>query len=292
MAGPGRWCDRVPPATAIVDCGGERHRVTWRRGKIVLEDHDLDAERTLVLLGGAPCACLTVLDLWRNLFSWAMSAEMFRQMDARLGPGSNLLAPGDLREIHELALLLTWQRRWRLSAYFSDHERLLLEQVRKRALPPLKEHVARWRQRAGSRLLSTVDVKVARTADSCRLDGSLDRVRATATASLDVWWVIRVWTQGVVTVDDAFVLEVVDAGSGADDIGVRAAMWKERTAGSGRYEPVARYARLRRDDSGAWQLSWEETRAAPSPAPLPSLEDLLDGRVPPAGDAGRRQRRS
>ena len=50
-AGGRRWCDDLGPAWAIVDCGGERHAIAWRRGKLVLEDHDLLAERSLLALG-------------------------------------------------------------------------------------------------------------------------------------------------------------------------------------------------------------------------------------------------
>ena len=59
------WWTGFPPTTVHVDCGGAKHRVTWRRGKLVLEDHDLTAERALVALGGKPCTCVEVLEVWR-----------------------------------------------------------------------------------------------------------------------------------------------------------------------------------------------------------------------------------
>lgn len=248
-----RWCDDIPPATALVSCGGDEHRVTWRRGKLVLEDHDLEAERTMLLLGGEPCACLRVLHLWRDLFSWAMSGEIFRQMESRLGPGGHFLAPGDLREVHELALLLTWQRRWRRSAYFSDHERLLREQLRKRALGPLRDHLTLWRQRVGSRLMSSVDVSVARPDEAPSLEGSMDRVKATATARLGVDWLLRVWARGLAVVSDAFVLEVEETNGSPTPV-VRAVRWEEEAPG--RYAPVAGPARLGRDGDGGWRLTW------------------------------------
>ena len=37
-----RWCHPLPQATATVPCNGEQHRVSWRRGKLKLEDHDLE----------------------------------------------------------------------------------------------------------------------------------------------------------------------------------------------------------------------------------------------------------
>lgn len=62
-----RWCDDLPDVAADMDCGGQRHRVLWRRGKLVLEDHDLLAERTLVALGAEPPLCVELLDAWRAL---------------------------------------------------------------------------------------------------------------------------------------------------------------------------------------------------------------------------------
>jgi hypothetical protein len=61
-----RWFDHLPAVTAEVACGDKRHRITWRRAKLVLEDHDLLAERSLVALGGEPPRCLQILDAWRQ----------------------------------------------------------------------------------------------------------------------------------------------------------------------------------------------------------------------------------
>jgi hypothetical protein len=65
-AGGHRWFDHLPAVTAEVDCGDERHRITWRRAKLVLEDHDVVAERALVALGAEPPLCLQTLDAWRQ----------------------------------------------------------------------------------------------------------------------------------------------------------------------------------------------------------------------------------
>ncbi|MDQ3897174.1 MAG: hypothetical protein M3326_08005 [Actinomycetota bacterium] len=59
------WWEAVGPATAEVTCGEERHRISWRRGKVVLDDHDLAAEESFAALGGEPALCLEVLRAWR-----------------------------------------------------------------------------------------------------------------------------------------------------------------------------------------------------------------------------------
>ena len=112
----------------MVDCNGERHRVTWRRGKVVLEDHDLRAEEAMLAFGGKPFPCLGLLRRWRDMHTWAMSDELFRTMSARLGPEAVL--PGPLEPVLELGLMLTWERTWRRSSFYTDYERLLREHLR------------------------------------------------------------------------------------------------------------------------------------------------------------------
>lgn len=91
--------DGLSPVTAEVPCGEEAHRITWRRGKLVLEDHDLLAERSLVALGSAPPLCLEILDAWRAI----RGTEQLCDLLLRDEP----LSPEDLtwrREGHELQL--------------------------------------------------------------------------------------------------------------------------------------------------------------------------------------------
>lgn len=71
-----RWCDGLPDVTATIDCDGHEHRITWRRGKLVLEDHDVLAERSLVALGGAAPLCLEVLDAWRRKGAMGLLANL------------------------------------------------------------------------------------------------------------------------------------------------------------------------------------------------------------------------
>ena len=65
--GSHRWFDGLSPVTAKIRCGGQQHSITWRRGKLVLEDHDLLAERSLTALGSEPPVCMQVLHAWRRM---------------------------------------------------------------------------------------------------------------------------------------------------------------------------------------------------------------------------------
>ena len=251
-----RWCHHVPPATATVACSGEAHRVSWRRGTLKVEDHDLAAERTMLALGGETPACLQVMTLWRNLHSWAMSGQLLLQMQSRLGP-DKLLAPGDLRRVSDLGLLLTWEREWRRSRYYSEHGRLLHEQLRSRAMAPLREHLKCWLARNGSRRISKLDLELGRRAQPPSVRGQMDSVGVRATATLGVRWMVEVWARGLDVVDGAFVLEVSGqpVRSVPEVARVRAVRWDPQ--GPDRWGPVAAPALVQRLPAGDWRLEWD-----------------------------------
>jgi hypothetical protein len=62
-----RWYAEQPPVTVSVAAGSEEHRVSWRHGRLVLHDHDVAAEEVLQALGGEPCVCLMLRELFRAL---------------------------------------------------------------------------------------------------------------------------------------------------------------------------------------------------------------------------------
>lgn len=275
------WCRVLEPVSAVVPCGGEEHRVSWRRGKVVLEDHGLSAELAMLGLGGEVCACLRVLQAWRKLYSWAMSPEIYRQMRSRLGVES-ILAPGDLAAIQELTMVLSWQRAWTRTAFFGEHERVLQEQLQTRAIAPLREHVTIWMGRHGCRLLSSLELRIARPGQDPGLRGRMDGVGASATARLGVDWLLSVWARGLALVDGAFVLEVLDdpdveRGEGADSPGrdgrreseeaeivlaVRAVRW-DLVEPAGHRVPVATPATVHRLPPGPWSLTWADEASRP-----------------------------
>ena len=251
-----RWCHHVPAVSAEVACSGQKHRISWRRGKLKLEDHDLSAERTMMAFGGETPACLQTLTLWRNLHSWAMSSQLLQQMQSRLGP-EVLLAPGDLRRVSELGLLLTWEREWRRRRYYSDHGRILYEQLKARALPPLREHLRYWMAQHGSRRISKLDLELARHNQPALIRGQMDTVGVRATAVLGVRWIVEVWARGLEVVDGALVLEVTDeqVHTVPEMARVQAVRWeqlRDRWA-----EPVVAPALVQRLADGDWRLEWE-----------------------------------
>jgi len=62
-----RWYAERGAITATVETGGEAHHVTWRKGQLILHDHNVTAEEVLQALGGEPCPCLLLRDALRGL---------------------------------------------------------------------------------------------------------------------------------------------------------------------------------------------------------------------------------
>ncbi len=248
-----RWYDAIPESTAAVDCGGESHRVTWRRGKLVLEAHDLTAERAMLAFGGEPCPCMRVLDMWVNQFR--MAPDQFLQLRKWLGPNA-FLAPEEFAVVRRLAMILSWERSWRATFFFRVKQaQLLADELKAAALPHLREHANAWKPKTGARVLSGCQVGLVPTNQPATLDGTTDRVAMKVTAQLQPTWVVEVWARGIPTVDDAFVLKLVEARS-VDDLRVVAGRWE--TTGSGTWATVTAPARVWRDDpGGGWRLAWE-----------------------------------
>lgn len=133
-----RWYEEVPPVTAEVACEGERHRITWRRGKVVLEDHDVLAEQSLAALGGKPPVCLEVLEAWRAVRQSALLYELLVRNDTH---SPELLAV--MRTAHETRTQRVEARRRRVQARIgapvvsdSMHERRRWATNLIKALPP------------------------------------------------------------------------------------------------------------------------------------------------------------
>ena len=250
-----RWYDHLPEVAATVDCEGSQHRVGWRRGKLVLEAHDLAAERTMEVLGGEPCVCMRVLRLWREQFG--MPPELFSRLEAWLGPEA-YLAPPEFAVVRRLAMVQGWERQWRRTLHQSrKHEQLLAAELKTRATPPFRQHLTAWKERAGARVVGAAVVKLVRTDHAPAIEGRLDAVSVRATASLPPQWMTDVLVKGVAVVGDAFVLAVTGAPS-RRELRVRAVRW-EPGAGGVR-SPVDAPATLSYRGT-SWQLAWDD--AAP-----------------------------
>ncbi|MBV9328654.1 MAG: hypothetical protein JO352_33500 [Chloroflexi bacterium] len=57
-----RWYLEHETVTLTIPAEGGEHRISWRRGRLVLHDHDVEAEDVLRALGGEVCPCLAIRD--------------------------------------------------------------------------------------------------------------------------------------------------------------------------------------------------------------------------------------
>ena len=251
-----KWYHPFPEATAVVDCGGEPHRVAWRRGKLVLEAHDLAAERALRVFGGEMCPCMRVLEMWVNQFR--MPPEHFLRMQSWLSGANAFLAPTEFALVRHLSMVQSWERRWRASYHLEQKEaELLANELQEKALPLLRAHLNAWRARTGARVVSGCQVGLVPSTRPVTLDGITDGVAIRLSAHLHAAWVVDVWARGIATVDDAFVLKLTEALT-VDDLRVVAGRWDP--TGPGTWATVTAPARLSREPGAddAWRLAWDE----------------------------------
>ncbi len=251
-----RWYDAIPEASTVVKCGGEQHRVTWRRGKLVLEAHDLTAERTMLVFGGELCECMRVLEMWVEQFR--MPPDLFVQLRTWLGPNADL-APVELELHRRLAMIMSWDRAWRATFHFRMKQAQMLEvELKDRALAPLRQHVNAWKPKTGARVVSGCQVALIPATEEPGIDGTTDGVALKAVGRLHARWIIDVWARGIALVDDAYVVELVEARS-VDDLDVLATRWEPSSPG--KWAAAKRRAHVRRDPAsgGEWRLTWEET---------------------------------
>jgi hypothetical protein len=263
MARSFRWYDDVAPATAFVPCGGEKHRVTWRRGKLVLEDHDLSAEHALLALGGERCPCLLVLKMWQDQL--ILPPEMLRTMSTWLGPKA-FLAPPELDQPRQLGKVRNWERTWRRSAFTTKHGELLEGDLVGLANQAWSEYITRSRPVIGRLGSRSITVQMARPGQVASVAGRADGTRVKINARMGHAWIVTVWGRDLSVVDDGFVLEVIDAESSVSAL-VRAASWEKGAVDE--YQLVVRAARLTRPAGAGWSLTWINEPSACSPSEQP-----------------------
>ena len=250
-----RWYDVIPEATAVVDCGGAEHRVTWRRGRMVLLAHDLTAERAMLAFGGELCPCMRVLEMWVEQFH--MPADLFGKMPSWLGENA-FLVPPELALPRQMGMVLSWERLWRFESWLPTKQaKLLSDELKDKALAPFRQHVNAWKVKTGARVVSGCQVALLPTSQPPAVEGSTDRVAMRAVARLHGRWLVDIWPKGIAVVDDAFVVDLVKARS-LDDLAVLATRWEQNDAGTWTAAVAPAWVWREPGSDGSWQLSWEE----------------------------------
>jgi hypothetical protein len=245
------WQMGVSPAAALVQCGGETHRVRWGRGKLVLEDHDLSAERALVALGAERCPCLELLGSWQEAFGGDRRLVLSGGVPKRRPTG----LPQGLDRPATVARLVQQTRRW---ARLAEEPGGARETLFRRLLEEFKGAVAASllpsRQR---RAVQRIDVKVRPLEP--RADPTLEievgRGQVRIVAELSVSWLVQVWAWGLATVEGALALEVVDATMDGRRLATTLLRWEaEGAPGVSPTVATAWVERVDVEDESGWRI--------------------------------------
>jgi hypothetical protein len=243
-----RWCDGIPPVTTTVWCNERSHRITWRRGKVVLEDHHLGAEHALLALGGAVPECMRVLRRWQARTGWDVAPVGFR------APGLTPI-PIELVTVRELTAVRAWERSWRRRPWSRDGE-LLARKLRKHALAPLLDSVRMAAEWFVPGIASIADLDVHLAEGDPAVHGWMDAGGATATAVLAPSWLYRVWARNLGLVDGHLIADVLGDPDESISVRVAAVRWDE--AFEGAWSPAIHLASADPTIAGGWTLRWDD----------------------------------
>lgn len=211
------WTRGVPSLRVPVACGGARHTVLWRRGSLVLVDHDAAADAVVVALGGDPPPCLEVLRSWRLGYIEERppsgSSGLLRTLSSLgrwMGGGgaAPVWLPEPLRRLREASILHTWGRGLRDDraggqAQEDFLERAVARRVRDLIDPQLFAVYGTWP--------SDRDVEVVVAADpttAIAVSGRASLEGIGAVIELPASWITSVWVPGLEVLRGGLLLDI------------------------------------------------------------------------------------
>ncbi|MFN0091954.1 MAG: hypothetical protein ACKVWR_17065 [Acidimicrobiales bacterium] len=262
-----RWYRGTPPASVEVDCQGEKHRVRWKRGRLILEAHDAAGEAALAALGGAPCPCLDVLTAWREGYAKVraegFSLQLVPPRRVAISPDPGLSAP--LTERFALGCVVRCQRAWASPDGAKPPDRQLVSVAHvlsRRFKEAVGDSLAPSKgARPGLDVTVSVRLNPAGEPVTAELEGS--RRRLTIRAGLPLGWMVSVWGRQAAAVDGRLVLEVL-AQPSIDRLAVLAITWGAGRGGTlaPQVAPVWLVRDGGADADGRWRVDED---AAPPP---------------------------
>lgn len=234
-----KWHRGVPSVRVAVQCHGDIHHVVWKRGALVLEDHDAVADRVVVALGGEPPACLEVLRSWRLGYVEVVppreAAALVRSLSSIArwmsgGLDEPVVLPEPLRRLREASILHTWGRGLRADRIAEETQAQFLARTITRKVRDVALVTSPWpRQlRVAVQVVDGEPSANVLSIDSGVERGILVQVRPS--------WLTHVWVPGLESIGDGLVLDL-----DGDDFDV--AKWE--VAPDGAWEVVVQ--RERRD---------------------------------------------
>lgn len=259
--------------------------MSFRRGRVVLEDHSLSAERALAALGGPPLPCMALLaawpmvsqcagevidhldhaeaggplplwepPAWLSAATWVTrpsgaAAGSFRPVEAPWAKKVLDSVPPGAAAVIARAAVMAVERRW------GDHPSVVRRTFSFALFRRVRGAVIDTMEASPVRRLPppSVDCRLAVDGATPAVNGTLSFMRADATARLPLSWLVTVWSRGLAVVDGCFIL---NARGGPEEAEVAAVRWERRTPFAA--EAVTAPARVSRDGDGdgVWRLEW------------------------------------
>jgi hypothetical protein len=198
------WVRGVPSVRVALRCQRETHHVLWRRGALVLEDHDATADAVVVALGGEAPACLEVLRSWRlgyveqeppnEAAGLVRSLSSLARWMSGTSGGQPVVLPEPLRRLREASILHTWGRGLRDDRAGRESESdFLARAVRRR----VRDVIDRDLRVLGGRAQADVRVEVAADVDPRSSRGRAGANAAEVELFVRPSWLTTVWVAGV-----------------------------------------------------------------------------------------------
>jgi hypothetical protein len=220
----GRWVDDLDPVSVAVPCRSATHIVSWRRGKLVLEDHDVSAELAAIALGAPVPPCVELLRAWRNRVLWRVATTPDPPGFVR--NRATVVMPHDLMTVRQLGVARSWQRAAARHPDGDDAEQLY-RFLRKRALASVLAAAAHAQSHFGGGRVSSVEVRLlGDESEKDQIVGRVDKRQTVLVVALSPAWLHEVWARGIGTVDGAFIVQVTDATAWPSAVDVRAVVWQ------------------------------------------------------------------
>ena len=222
-----RWHAGVGRVRVRIACRGEQHHVLFRRGALVLEDHDAEGELALAALGGPSEPCVEVLRLWRDGVIGEAEAGQPHWTTFRAGPAAPSL-PEPLRRLRELTMVHTWARGLRTLARAdraAAAERFLVGSLRRRARAALETDVRAIARAMGSVAGPIIEIECLAAGESPWARGRVEPSRAALAVGLPATWLRDVWARQITMIGPAAVLDARRAPADADDATVTLLRW-------------------------------------------------------------------
>lgn len=208
----GSWYRQVPRVEVVVPCSGVSHVVRWHRGRLVVMDHDIVAERAFVALGGEMPACLDVLAGWR------------RACEATSGRAHRRALPQGLQATAALCRLVTAERRWADPA-LRPERRGFAEDLKHRFRAAAAESLRSSQPAGGARRRIELNIRAVAPDGSLTIEGEARSDRVHLDIELPLSWLLTVDGRGCAVVQERVVLAVLDSDPAIQALGVLMLGW-------------------------------------------------------------------